>query len=602
MNSEESMVNAGLLPAGIKKCKQQNQHIMTNVKNKGLLILSIGLVLLITACNKGGKTGLLVPNDAGMVLHVDLTSLSSKLTWAEIKQTAWFAEALNQTTDSLAKQLLNDPETSGIDPKGNLVVFLKRNGSNGYIAFEGALKDAARFSKVIEAGGKGNIKIEKDGAYSFVASPDNENAVVYFNDKLFVAIIDASGVQKGISGNRGSFGSRAEKYPLDSLKHFAKSTFQLKGSELLDNDERFTRLIGDKADMHFWVNSGNLYNGLAGGIMAMMKFNALLDGAITAGKANFDNGKIISDVKNYYGKEMTDLLKKNNGGHITEETISHLPDQDVLAAFSMSYAPSYIKDLIKLLGFDGIANAGLAQLGITVDDFTRANGGTQTFALTDVKVTPRPTSITLDNGQTISYEKDDTKFDFVFGSSVGDKPSFQKLIDAFKKTIDKEMPVKDSALERIKNKLTDKWFAMAGSDAEIDAFLAGGKKPAYAQPFTGHSMGGYVNLQKIFTTILANSKKDTAYKKNLEVSANFWKTITMHSDIKGGEAISKIEINLADGNTNALKQLNKYIDQMYLAAPKMMHNEQVTIDTIVTEDIKDLPEPPPPPPATVEPK
>lgn len=541
---------------------------MTNVKNKGLLILSISLAFLITACNKGGKTGLLVPGDAGMVLHVDLASLSSKLTWAEIKQTNWFTEALNQTTDSLGKQLLNDPETSGIDPKGNLVFFLKRNSSNGYVAFEGSLKDAAKFTKVIEQGGKGTVKIEKDGEYNFVKSPDNDNAVVYFTDKLFVAIIDASGMNKGFTGGRSSFGASNEKYPLDSLKLFAKNTFQLKGSALLDSDKRFAELIGDKADMHFWVNSGSLYNGLAGGIMSMMKFNALLDGAITAGKANFDNGKITADFKSYYGKEMTDLLKKNSGSKITDETISHLPEQEVLAAFTMSYAPSYIKDLIKLLGFDGIANAGLAQLGITVDDFTKANGGTQTFALTDVKVTPKPTSITLDNGETIPYEKDDTKFDFVFGSSVGDKSSFQKLIDAFKKTIDKEMPVKDSALERIKNKLTDKWFALGGSDAEVDAFLAGGKKPAYAQSFTGHSMGGYVNLQKIFTTMIANSNKDTAYKKNLEVSANFWKTVIMHSDIKGGEANSKVEINLADNQTNALKQLNQYIDKMYQAIPK----------------------------------
>ncbi|MCD2423902.1 DUF4836 family protein [Niabella pedocola] len=563
---------------------------MTNVKNKGLLILSFCLALIFTACNKGGKTGLLIPNDAGMVFHVDLASLSSKLTWAEIKQTSWFTAALNQTSDSLGKQLLNDPETSGIDPKGSLVFFLKRNSSNGYVAFEGNLKDAAKFAKVIEDGGKGKVKVEKDGEYSFVKSPDNDNAVVYFNDKRFIAVIDASGVSKGFPGSRSSFGGSVEKYPVDSLKLFAKNTFQLKGSALLDSDKRFAELIGDKADMHFWVNSGNLYSGLAGGVMAMMKFNALLDGAITAGKANFDNGKITADMKNYYGKEMTELLKKNSGSNITDETISHLPEQDVLAAFSMSYAPSYIKDLIKLLGFDGIANAGLAQLGISIDDFTKANGGTQSFALTNVTVTAKPTAVTLDNGETIPYEKDDTKFDFVFGSSVGDKTSFQKLIDAFRKTIDKEMPVKDSALERIKNKLTDKWFAIGGSDAEVDAFLTGGKKPAYAQSFTGHSMGGYVNLQKIFNTVIANSKKDSTYKKNLEVSANFWKTVTMHSDIKGGEVSSKVEVNLADGTTNALKQLNKYVDQMYQAAPK---KDVIDVEEITTPaDTAAAPAPP----------
>lgn len=552
---------------------------MKNVKNNSLIVLSFCLALFFTACNKGGKTGLLVPNDATFVLHVDFNSLSSKLTWAEIKQTSWFADALSQTEDSLGKKLLADPETSGIDPKGNLVFFVKQNGGKSYVAFEGNIKDVAKFSKTVEEGGKGDLKIQKDGAYNFVTSSENKNGVLYFNDKQFIAIADASGfnneLQKGLGNRSGS-----EKYPVDSLKVIAKNTFELKGKDLLDNDERFADLIKDKADMHFWLN-GKLYSNMPMGMMSMMKISTLLEDAITSGKADFDNGKIVIDTKNYYGKELTDFLKKNNGGKIDDATISHLPDSEVLAAFAMNYAPEYLRDFVKLLGLDGIANAGLAQLGINLDDIIKANGGSQVFALTDIAMNRRQATINGVGGiENFTYEKEEPKFDFVFGSSVGDKNSFQKLIDAFKKTMDQQMPVKDSAIDRIQNTLTDKWFAVGAPQTSVDAFVAGGKKPAYAQAFKGHGLGGYVNLQKILTTSIANSK-DTAYNRNLEISAGFWKTITMYSDIKNGEAISKVEVNLADGSTNALKQLNQYIDKMYQAKPK---NDFTTIDDEVVAD------------------
>ena len=239
---------------------------MTNVKNKSLFMLGIFLAVFITACNKGGKTGLLIPNDAGLALHVDLATLSSKLSWAEIQQTSWFTEAFNKSKDSLAKQLLQDPEISGIDPKGNLVLFLKRTGNNGYVAIEGTLKDAAKFSKIIEET-KNHIKVAKDGDLNFAEIGDDEKSVIYFNDKLFVFIANASGLQGKVPGRYGNTFGSTEKYGIDSLKVFAKNTFQLKGDQLLDSDKRFESLISDKADMHYWINSGALYGGMLSGAL-----------------------------------------------------------------------------------------------------------------------------------------------------------------------------------------------------------------------------------------------------------------------------------------------------------------------------------------------
>ena len=561
---------------------------MTNVKNKSLFMLGIFLAVFITACNKGGKTGLLIPNDAGLALHIDLATLSSKLSWAEIQQTSWFTEAFNKSKDSLAKQLLQDPEISGIDPKGNLVLFLKRTGNNGYVAIEGTLKDAAKFSKIIEET-KNHIKVAKDGDLNFAEIGDDEKSVIYFNDKLFVFIANASGLQGKVPGRYGNTFGSTEKYGIDSLKVFAKNTFQLKGDQLLDSDKRFESLISDKADMHYWINSGALYGGMLSGALSMMKFSTILDGNIGAGKANFDNGKITIEGRNYYGKEMTDFLKKYSGKPISNETISHLPDGDVLGAFALNFSTQGMLDFIKLLGVDGFANAGLAKIGINPSDIAKAVKGEYAFALSDVTVSGTPVAVTLNDGENNTYNKDKTKFDFVFGTAVGDQPSFQKLLDAFNKEVKSQLPETDSS-SKIKQQLNNKWFVISNTQPGIDAFVAGNKTPAYAQSFTGDTFGGYINLQKIFQTIIANSK-DTSYKKGIELSAAFWKTVTMYTDLKDGEASSKIEINLSDANTNALKQLNKYVDQVYQATPKKAFTEDFpVVDTAIAV---------PPPPMAV---
>ena len=62
-----------------------------------------------------------MPKDAGFVMHINSSSLSSKLSWEEISQTNWFKEMPRKPTDSLAQKLLDDPSNSGIDTKKDFV-------------------------------------------------------------------------------------------------------------------------------------------------------------------------------------------------------------------------------------------------------------------------------------------------------------------------------------------------------------------------------------------------------------------------------------------------------------------------------------------------
>jgi hypothetical protein len=50
-----------------------------------------------------------------MVLHLNTASLTSKLSWEDIKGTTWFTEMAQKEKDSLTRVIMNNPEASGVD-------------------------------------------------------------------------------------------------------------------------------------------------------------------------------------------------------------------------------------------------------------------------------------------------------------------------------------------------------------------------------------------------------------------------------------------------------------------------------------------------------
>ena len=151
-----------------------------------LLTLSSLVLLFAISCNKADKTGLLVPKDAGVVVHINSASLSSKLSWEEISQTDWFKELSNHTTDSTAQKLLNDPAHSGIDTKAGLVFYIKKQGRNGYSVFTGSVKDAAAFESFCKEINKGAGKATKEADLSFMTM--ERSGIVAWNNSRFAYI------------------------------------------------------------------------------------------------------------------------------------------------------------------------------------------------------------------------------------------------------------------------------------------------------------------------------------------------------------------------------------------------------------------------------
>src|SRR5688500_12757622 len=103
------------------------KHAFKRMKQNFFSISVFTLITLIAAsCGRGDKSGLAIPKDAAVVIHINSGGFSKKLSWNEIKQTNWFREIYAEADDSLAKKMMDDPAASGIDIEKDLAFFVKK--------------------------------------------------------------------------------------------------------------------------------------------------------------------------------------------------------------------------------------------------------------------------------------------------------------------------------------------------------------------------------------------------------------------------------------------------------------------------------------------
>lgn len=520
-----------------------------------VLFLGLGAALLISSCKSGDRIDIPVPKDALTVVHLNNTSLSTKLTWDEIKATSWFKDAYEKADDSLLKRLLNDPEASGMNTQADMLFFIKKQGRGGYLAFEGTLSDAAAFEAFNKKIAEGDASSSKDGDATLMNLKDK--AVVAWKGTRFTYIISIpfAGINNVMNGENDMY-----HYPLDSLKTFALGTFSISGSQSLGDDSRFASLMKDGADFHVWVNSGEYLSGLAGQTLSMFKFNDLLKGNVSATSFSFENGKIVMNAKSYLNDELANLYKKYPPKKISADVLNRIPSEHVTAVLAMNYPPEGLKALIELTGLDGMTNGFLEKAGYSIDDFVRANKGDLILAFSDFSIKREEVTVPgYDGGEPYKYTKEQPDAKVLFATSINDKAAFDKLITTLSSQLgDAKEMAKDVTYQIDKN-----WFVAGNAADDISKFMSGkGHNQPFASKLAGKAGGIYVDMQALFAGA-GGSIKDSVSQELFTTSKNFWQDILFTTgDFKDGAHTSYGEVTLVNKTVNSLKQLNQYIDQM----------------------------------------
>ena len=545
---------------------------------KRLPLLTALVTVLLFSCKDKGVSGLAIPKDALLVVHVNTSSLTSKLSWKEIRETDWFREMASKQHDSLAQQIFADPEKSGVDVKSDFIYFMKKQGRGGYMAVEGKLKDATAFEAMLKQMHH-NAATEKDGDLKFMKGEDN--AVIAWTDKKFYGIIDAPFFAH-MNPMMGGNGAANASFPVDSLKQFAKDLTALKSDNSLDKDDRFNDLMKESGDVHFWMNSEQYTSTLGGGMLSMMKINTLFQGNAAAMTLNFDQGKISVKSNQYLGPEMQKIFDKSTSKNVSASLINRIPSQNVVGALAINIDPAGIREFLRAAGLDGMVNGFLGQVNYSLDELINATKGEFLVAVSDLQM--KEQAVTLPPGyekymdknqiQNMRTTKPDMKL--IFATSVNDRASFEKLINISKEKM-------GPATASVNFKLNDQWF-VAGNNAEaVDQFLAGGNHNIpFADKISGHPFGLFVDIQKILQsgrTMLKNAADSAEYN----VNSKMWRDITATGgEYKNASITSSMEVNLVDQSTNSLKQLNQYGNQMSAAkklrVPQLdMHSDSTTV-------------------------
>jgi hypothetical protein len=504
----------------------------------------LAAILFSSCSSKTNKQGRYIPATAGVVFHLNGESLTSKLPWEEVKQNDLFKKMLADTSvPAFAKSVLENPENSGVNVKSDLILFIVKDTAGGYAAIEGTVKDEAKFKQFIAAAHKDGKETSKDG-YTYYT--DAKASIGYNKERFFLTYNtpELSAMNyPSMTDNSGPLSQTASR----DMAAVTASLINLKESASLGENEKFSELIGTKGDAHLWYSAQYFSaSGSLPGPMAMLNISKLTEGAVTTATISFENGKIVADTKSYGGKELTELYKKYSGGSFDKSMVKNIPSQNVAGLLAMNFKPEGLREFIKLLGVDGMANMGAAKLGFTMDDFIKANKGDILFAVTDIK----DDSLAGKDAQVF------------FSASIGDKTSFNKLIDAGK-TIGSSMGG-GAAAEKIAYSVNDKYFVISNKKAAADTYLAGSANSSFGflDQISGGPIGAYVNFQYIFNAI-KKENTDSLDLASFTANSKTWDNMIISGgNFKDGGITQHIEINLVDKNTNSLKQLNSYVGTM----------------------------------------
>ena len=543
------------------------------------------MVIIFSSCSKSSDEGKMIPKSAMFVAQINTKSLGEKLSWNDVKQTSWYKNAYSDSaTPEWRKKILDNPGASGIDFDKGLVFFVDKSSSTDfYIVVEGTLKsgkDFEQFNKNFDP----SQTVRKEGDINLLNLKDKN--VVGWDSKHFAYVMNPKTTSSEMYSWKDSTNSPSNVAPVDNsaeLSAVCAKLFSLKPDSSLEKDEKFANLLKEKGDMHFWQNTEEIMKSSPSmGMLGMLKLDVFFKDNISTYTVNFDNGKIDVNQKGYAGKELTDVLKKYMSGKINTDMIRNIPSQNVCAVLSANFKPEGIIELIKLTGADGIFNTYAQQMGFSLDDFSKSSNGDLMVAFTDFKIKSDSFNYKGNLGNdlgSVKFNKPD--FHYIFSAGVGDKASFQKLIDAGKK-MNSQM-ANDSMVNYAIN---DKTFALSNSNTFANQYLAGNNnKYDFTDKISGHPIGLFIDFHKILSELATETTNKPALKAMMDQSLKIWNNLFMAGgDYKDGAFTANTELNLVDQNINSLKQLNNYFDEMFKLqeAKKARNTHENNLDSLLT--------------------
>ena len=542
----------------------------------GHILILFSAAFTLHSCGSKNKEGAMIPSTATFASVMNLESMGKELSWEEIKASGWYNSIkTNNSLPDWTKKVLSSPEESGIDFRKNLLFFTNNTASGKtYIAFSGELvnqKDFDQFNKQNSNAGE----IKKQDNLNLLSLSNNQ--LVGWNGENFVYLASSEASMPDF----GPYPSDAEvnnsPITMSELMQECQNIFALKKDSSLANNEKFSALMKEEGDFRFYMNGEEAMKGASIPGLNMFNSDVFTKNNVTTMAIKFEKGQIEVKQRQYASKELINYVKNNTGSKIEKELISRIPSNDVLAVIALNLKPEAIQNLVKLTGADGFANMFLQQAGFNLDDISKATDGNMMMVISDAKAT----ATSIDSS---SFKMD---FNALIAMGVKDEPSFKKIENGARKFLGEEIMA-----DKLSLNLNNQLMVVSNSKSFSGQYIgnASSNKFDFLDEIDDTPLGAYMDIQKLI--VFANSstrpspEKDTLVMENLKM----WKNVIVKGgEVNDGAVEMKTEINLMDGNTNSLKQLNNFFYTMS-ELQKRMRSTTVSgknIDSLLTAPVAD---------------
>ena len=519
--------------------------------NLSYAAIVVVLLLVLTSCSSVDKKAPLLPRDAAFAIHLNTNSLSSKLSWEDVRKSNWFIETTSKERDSFTKKILEDPDNSGMDTKQGFFVFARKEANGtGYLGFTGYIKDAAAFETFNKKVSEGKEVTSNDDLKTISFA---DKASVTWNTDKFLYLLESNFSPRFKMDTATQVNQDPPALDLTVVAH---RIFSYKKDSLLIADDRFEKLMKDNGDVHFWSNAESFsMDNPAFGVLSLLRTEVYFRETATAATLSFDKGKITVQSRTYSNKEMREVMKKYSGDNLNTTYIQRIPSDNVIGLLAANYKPEGLKQLLKLGGLDGMVNSFLGKYNLTLDQIVAASKGDLLIAVTDVGMKKKMVSL----GQGMdSLPITSPTADVLLSMSVNNNVPFERLANAAQ-----ELSKSGELPAGFVYKTEKDQFVAGTNPAIVDQYLKGGTRNfPFLSRISGHPIAFYLDVNKLLTTF-NDQLKDTSSNGIYQASIAMWKDVIMTGgEFKDDAIVQNIEINLVDQNTNSLQQLNTYIDKL----------------------------------------
>lgn len=242
---------------------------------KSISTIILGLVLL-SSCGSESEHTKLIPEDANLVVTVNVGSIKSKNTDLES-----VLKYLEGDIDEQMQKVLN----SGINLSDKVYIFSNMDTENQpYFGGVALLDDAAKFEETVKAE-MDDAEISEEEGLKIAVKGDE---IIAWNEKT-VAFANANGKEESIK--------------------LAKRILSGGESSLLASSDNFKESIKKDADISYWMNVGNIKDDAEKIDLQFSMINEEIDLSDTYvnGAVNFENGEVNAE-SNFYGTESSTKL------------------------------------------------------------------------------------------------------------------------------------------------------------------------------------------------------------------------------------------------------------------------------------------------------